>query len=78
LRVLIKTVQVTSQSQHLNGALRVNVQVSSKLIVHTLREQIGLGCADEVSQHVSRDIVLNRVKGSADGVGRTLMATPLS
>lgn len=28
-----------------------------------------LGCADEVSQHASRDAALSRVKGSADSAG---------
>jgi len=38
-------------------------------IGHTLREHIGLGYADEVSRHASRDTEWNHEKGSADGVG---------
>jgi len=46
-----------------------NVQVSCTPIGRTLREHIGLGCADEVSQHVSLDMVWSPAKGLADGVG---------
>jgi hypothetical protein len=38
-------------------------------IERTLHEHIALGCADEASQHVSRDMASIRVKGLADGVG---------
>lgn len=39
-----------------------------------LREHIGLGCADEVSQHVSLDMVWSHENGSGDGVG--LLSAP--
>jgi hypothetical protein len=48
---------------------RANVQVSCTPIERTLHKRIALGCADEASQHVSRDTAWSRVKGSADGVG---------
>lgn len=51
------------------AAVRGNVQVRCTRIGHMLREHIGLGCAGEVSQHVSLDMVWSPEKGSADGVG---------
>lgn len=38
-------------------------------VLRRLREHIALGCADEASQHASRDPAWSPMKGSADGVG---------
>jgi hypothetical protein len=53
----------------LAAMLHGNVQVSYMPIGRTLREHIGLDCADEVSQRVSRDMKWSSAKGPADGVG---------
>jgi hypothetical protein len=43
--------------------VRVSVQVSCTPIERTLHEHIAFCCADEVSQHESRDTAWTRVKG---------------
>jgi hypothetical protein len=46
-------------------AARKNVRIICTAVERMLGEHIVPGCANEASQHVSRDTVWNRVKGAA-------------